>query len=202
MDPEPVPPQVPQLPKSPLFPLLILLLVTTLLLAYQNMQLKKQIVALQIFPIPPISQITPTTTVDPTENWQTYQDVKSGYSFAYPNGLTIRMNENGVINFLDSQDDTKFNFAGFQILSPTEYQQYQDQRGVLDQINYTDAQDRTWSTDMVLGEVFNFTGILNQNDTYTVVSLQSGFGEESDNGNSFRTLANQILSTFKFLPED
>jgi len=71
---------------------LILSLAGTGYLAYQNMQLTKQITQMKVTPIPtayvspnPISYTspTPTSTADPTAGWKSY--TWQGFSFKYPN---------------------------------------------------------------------------------------------------------------------
>ena len=91
-------PQSPQIPKPaspaggqpqpPRFPLLLvllsllslLLLLSTGYLAYQNMQLQKQIKKLSSQQI----TTTPSTTPDPTANWKTYTNTSWDISFKYP----------------------------------------------------------------------------------------------------------------------
>lgn len=138
---------------------------------------------------------TPVATTDPTSGWKTHTQSKSNIEFRYPSNLTTKDLGNGVIKFTNNSGETVFNFTGYSEMSPTEYKNYQ----FIDKKTFTDTMDRRWETDLVLGEVFNFIGILNANNKYYMFSIQSNFGEESDEGKSFRDFANQILSTFKFL---
>jgi len=178
--------------------LILLLLTSTGLLAYQNFQLQKQIASLQSTPSP-----SPSPTPDPTANWKTYTNQKLIFSFKYPDNLVFKDLGNSVIDFSDSKNNTNFNLNGFEILSSVDYQKYLSERkssgNLQNQKAFTDSQDRLWQTDMGLGEVYNFTGILNQQDKFYVVSLQSGSDQEADGGANFRDFANQILSTFKFV---
>lgn len=147
-------------------------------------------------------QFTNQNQTTDISTWNTYKDSKLHIEFKYPDYLVYKDLRNGVISFSDNQNKTKFNFSGFSALSTAGYQDHLQQRKnngpILDQKTFTDSQNRVWQTDMALGEVYNFTGTLNQQGTYYIVSLQSGFDEEADNGNSFRNFANQILSSFKF----
>lgn len=92
MDPiSTIQPQAPVAPKYPLLPvfLTLLFLLSSLYLAYQNMQLQKQITLLQNAPSPPISIIPPTPTTNPTTDWNIYTDNILKFSFKYPQLVTV-----------------------------------------------------------------------------------------------------------------
>src|SRR5260221_1405311 len=81
------PPKTPSNP--PLIALIILVVIllgATGLLAYQNMQLQKQITKSQVntynSPVP--------SGTDETANWKTYTNTKHGYSIKYPNDWSFR----------------------------------------------------------------------------------------------------------------
>lgn len=83
-------PITPVTPKKyfPLWPLIILvflLLGITAFLAYQNLQLQKQIVSFQTQPSP-----SPESTIDPTSNWKTYTNTKYGFSIKYPGNWSVK----------------------------------------------------------------------------------------------------------------
>lgn len=193
-------------------------------LYYQNQQLKTMLASYQTS----VASPTSTPTADPTANWKTFSasfgSIK--YTFKYPQNLNPLITENGSVSFFEKQDDQvncEKIFKGllpmssnspclnnFLTISITVYTTKDfDSSGINPKSGtnsppivpkiLTDNQGRTWQTDMVLGEVFNFTGITTSDENTYVVGIQSGFGQEADNGISFRNLANQILSTFKFL---
>lgn len=62
--------------------LTLILLASTGYLAYQNMQLKKQIAQ-------PSASPSPTSTPDPTANWKTYTNHEYGYSVEYPSDWKV-----------------------------------------------------------------------------------------------------------------
>lgn len=98
-------PNIPAIKSNSTFSLLwiaavAIFLGTTIVLAYQNFQLQKQISALQAPSFP-----TPTNISDPTANWFTYTNTKYKYSLKYP--ASYIAGQNGVstshpetVNFL------------------------------------------------------------------------------------------------------
>lgn len=96
-----VTPETSQIPKPPKrktgliigLSLFLLLLAITGIFAYQNYQLKKQVVQ-----TPPTSEptISPSPAVDQTANWKTYTSEVNGFSFKYP--LDWQMEEN--VNYI------------------------------------------------------------------------------------------------------
>lgn len=161
-------------------------------LYYQNQQLKQMLASYQAPTFTPI----PTPTSDPTANWKTYIDQKKLYSFKYPSDLIPKIKTNGIISFTDSNDKTLFNLSGFKILTSNEYLKYIKQNYLSDSKTFVDSQKRTWQTYMVLGEVFNFTGILDIENKFYIIDFQNNFENSEDN---FKFLISQILSTFKFV---
>lgn len=162
-----------------------------------------------------IVQVTPTSTPSPeltassteneTANWKTYQG--DGFSFKYPANLSIQTTNYNVIKFTDSDGEVKFNFLGVSIYTPSQYENYIKNFAFFDERIFTDQQGRNWTTDLVLGEVYNFRGILQQNDKTYVVNLQSGTKEVandysptsgSGDGHNFIKFSDQILGTFEF----
>lgn len=135
---------------------------------------------------------------------QTYNDPQGRFSFKYPADYSYKDLGNTVISFIDKNNTTQFNLSRIAVLNLKEYQEYMKDRtnngGFLSQKEYKDQQGRNWQTDMVLGETFNFTGIVNENEKYYIVSLQSGYGylNYKDDGDEFRKFSNEILSTFTF----
>lgn len=173
------------------------------------------------------TQPASSTTSDPTANWKTFsgQFGTTKYTFKYPENLSPFVGENGGISFFEKLQDLRDCEKIFKGESPMIVNSpclkafitisvtiYSDQDFAKSGINpasgtssraidpktFKDNIGRTWQTDMVLGEVFNFAGLLQANGQVYIVGIQSGFGQESDTGNSFRNLANNILSTFKF----
>ncbi len=82
------PPAIPPTPKPSILPVVLsfflcISLAGVGLLAYQNMVLQRQIVSLQVQPIPTLSPAS-TPTADPTANWKTYTNGNYNYQFKYP----------------------------------------------------------------------------------------------------------------------
>jgi hypothetical protein len=144
-----------------------------------------------------------TATPNPTSAWKTYSSPALSLEFKYPSDLSVDELDNGVVSFEDAGGTSKFNLTGFQTFNLIDYQKYLKSQTAENNLRhltiFKDEQGRTWETDMVLGEVFNYTGILSRDDKYYVLSLQSNFGEDGDGGASFRQFMEQILSTVKVI---
>lgn len=221
MDPQAVPPQAPPAPKYPLVPFLLALLffLISLFLAYQNMQLQKQITQLSIQSSPtPIVQRQPSAETN-IANWKTYTVSGSQASFMYPTSLSYLKFENGVVGFFDDSNklenckndmrqqvrridtpclDHKFSFNDFKIYTQSEYENYQKQNSLLYPKTFIDLAGRVWQTDLVLGEAYNFSATTKTNNKYYNVffqSLEPSFGDKT------RDFFDQILSTFKFVSQ-
>lgn len=186
MDPEPIP--TPPQPKKPIVLIIfaILLFLSTIFLAYQNLQLKKQILILQTTPTPPTSLTTPTP--DPTENWKTHRSEKYYLQFKYPNDIPVEIIQT------DSANSIQFIFAksapnSFTIKASTKYPPNQS-RYLID----TEPSE----TKEIFGEKWNVY----------LLSADEGLQLEKNNvlysviyPNSREKLVYQILSTFKFLEQ-
>jgi len=104
------PPEIPQTPpaspqkKSPniiMITFMVLLLGATGLLAFQNYQLKQQLAQQQPNSLPPTSTdtppsanitpstLTPTTTVNPTADWEMYENKTTGIEVKYPKDILL-----------------------------------------------------------------------------------------------------------------
>ncbi len=70
--------------------LVLLLLGTTGFLAYQNYQLKQQVLQKQPTPLPEVTKQpvipSPTPTIDSTSNWETYTNTTAGFNIKHPSG--------------------------------------------------------------------------------------------------------------------
>ncbi len=98
MDQEPPQPTISPTPPAPkpsiLLAVLSIFLCISLagigLLAYQNMQLQKQIISLQSQPTPtPLPAETLVKEGDPTANWKTYTNSKYNFTFKYPDNKRV-----------------------------------------------------------------------------------------------------------------
>ena len=92
------------------------------LLAYQNLQLQKQIASLQTQPTPtssPTPQAKPDPALRDTANWKTYTNTKLGFSIQYPSNLKVsqepqpyKNNLGGTTWFLSIDDRADGDVAG------------------------------------------------------------------------------------------
>lgn len=152
--------------------------------AYQTQNLVSELTKLQPTSTP-IVEATPTP--DPTVNWKTYTDNKLNISFKYPEDLTIRMNENGVVEFLDAKDQFAFNFNGIQTLTRNEFNNYK----FINPQEFIDLTGRKWKTHIIYTDVYNYEAVFDDSQTIKLLAFQ---GKTID----IQELANKILSTFKF----
>ncbi len=105
--------------------LTFVLLLSTIYLAYRNIQLQKQLFVLQNPPNSPSAPISPTP--DPTADWKTYTNRKYGYSLKHPNDYLVGYADvrSGTFNkssgnedqvdFLPSGSDEFNNFLQIQV---------------------------------------------------------------------------------------
>lgn len=74
--------------------LILFFLGITGFLVYQNYQLKQQVSQTQPTSLPELTKTpeipSPTSTVDPSANWEIYENKNYGFSFRYPNNFKIR----------------------------------------------------------------------------------------------------------------
>ena len=164
----------------------------------------KNILKLPTFPLTPT--LSPSSTTNPTANWKTYTSRDGSFSFKYPENLyTLNSNEQNLIFYDSSVRNPAFTDQVLNIgVSPYDKSKYQNSGSAISPFDFTDTQGRTWKTDMVLGESsYNFSATLLTADKMYIVGIQSGLikGDEIKFGENHRNLANQILSTFKFLPD-
>jgi hypothetical protein len=205
----PVQPVEPRSKTSPLIPLLITIIIilsaTSIFFGIQTINLNKQIEAFKIGYQVASNSPSPIATTDPTADWKTYTDSKTNLSFKYPDNLTATDLENGVIRFIDENNNVKFSLTGINIYSESEYNSFtktqSDSGGWKNLQEFTDSNNRNWQTDLELGQVYNYTAVLNSKENFYIINFQSGTDEltnPSNDGSSFRSFANQITSTFKF----
>lgn len=166
----------------------VLLLISSLIagfFAWKTQQLVSElrVMSNELKPTP-----TATSTPDPTADWKTYTDNKLSISFNYPENLTIRMLENGVVQFLDTQDEFVFNFNGIQALTRNEFNNYK----FIDPQEFIDLTGRKWRTHIIYAEAYNYEAFFDDSNKITQVAFQ---GQTVN----IESLANQILSTFKFI---
>lgn len=157
----------------------------------------------------------PSNAVNVDKN--TYVDQKNKFSFSYPSNLKPFELANGVVSFLpqDVYDACKsaqgskdiqafepcskaqFNLNGFEV-SPTEsYSKYSsDNENIAILSTYTDSQDRTWNTGLVLGQVYNFDAFGTVDSRPVKISFQYGFNAPSEK--EVVSFFNEILATLKF----
>lgn len=194
-----LPPRRSYFAKHPVVAFLLLLLLS--LTAAISLYLLVQMRTMALSKIEPSPTPTPTATPNPTSTWKTYTDLSRSLEFKYPNDLSSHELENGVVIFENNVGKTKFNLTGFQTLNLIDYQKYLKTQTADNNLRhltiFTDSHNRAWETDMTLGEVFNYTAIWSNLDKYYVLTLQSGYDEEGDSGESFRQFANQLLTTVK-----
>ncbi|MBI2326207.1 hypothetical protein HYU91_02350, partial [Candidatus Collierbacteria bacterium] len=119
------PPTMPPAPKPSIVPVILsIFLCISLagigLLAYQNIQLQRQIASLQLQPTPtPLPAEVSTKEGDPTANWKTYTNTKLGFSIQYPSNLKVsqepqpyKNNLGGTTWFLSIDDRADGDAAG------------------------------------------------------------------------------------------
>jgi hypothetical protein len=153
--------------------------------AYRTQSLVKEITKLRT---PPVPVITATPTPDPTTDWKTYTDDTLNISFQYPGNLTFKILENGVVNFLDSQNEFVFNFNGIQDFTELEFTNYK----FIEPKELIDKMGRKWKTHLIYAEVYNYEAFSENSEKITQVSFQG-------KTKSVESLSNLILSTFKFI---
>lgn len=92
----PLPPRSNKVTIVALVLLFLILLGSTVLLAYQNMQLTEEIAGLS----KPIPSPTPIITLDPTANWKTYTNTVHNLTFRYPPSWAVdpRSNDTDALN--------------------------------------------------------------------------------------------------------
>lgn len=161
--------------------------------AYQTQKLVKELTVLRTQPIlvattePTAGSVaTDSSEVDPTADWKMYQSTDLGFTFKYPNNLTLETNQ------VDSSNYTQLIFNknvsdSFTIKASTKYPVNQP-KYLLDteSTGNKSINGETWST--------------------YVLSVDSGLQLEKNNvlysviyPNSKLALIDQILSTFKFV---
>ncbi len=137
-----------------------------------------------------------------TANWKTYTDPANKFSFQYPSNFSYKNIGNNVVEFSDQHNQTKFNFGGVNIYSPSQYTHFlQRNQDLSNPQAFTDSTHRMWTTYIQLGQVYNFSGVFTQGDKDYVVFFQSGpewLTNPSNDGSGFRQFVDQMLSTFQF----
>jgi len=162
------------------------------LLAYQNMQLQRQIAILQSQPTPtPLPAEASTKEGDPTANWKTYNYSRFDYSFKLPSAYTVSENQLANPNIIQSINICERNAS----------------QGSNDFV----ASVQTRNIDLILQELtqdgFNKTGtktIAGKEWTTTTSSRESQYliqvgGKIYTFDGRNIVLLEQILSTFKFV---
>jgi len=222
------PPSQPTIPSvSPVFPkknnlvailLSVLLLITLLISGYlflQVQKLSKQLAQLQVqvqaTPIPSPAEVS-SPTPDPTANWKTYTNDEFKFSLKYPNSWDIKMlgSNNSKTLIIAPQDiiaklpDGGFGGGSFLTLSINFYDQPQsipksDKSWLIGQVSSTtiDYKPAQRYTAQVLQDFPGFakgdlvdTVIVKNNDLYFKIDFMK---------KEYKTIFNQILSTFKFM---
>ncbi len=201
-EPLPVNPSIP--PASHRFPISLflaliafILLLSTGFLAYQNMKLQKQILALKTTPSP-----TPTPILDETANWKTYTNQKYGYLVKYPPDWKYTETDDPGLG------DGPLSYTTFipTNIPPKDSQTFTI---IIDRKNWTEYKKGAVSIGGF--KPFNFNGtnalIFDQPGYDKQISFNSPsqntiiIGYSGDLGEKNMKITDQILSTFKFLDE-
>lgn len=202
--------------KSISLPLIAIILATIGVVGYlvyqQNDRLKQ---------LPSQAEQTAKFSESTTDEWKTYVDEESQFSFKYPQNLKPLELSNGVVTFLpkdshqqckevlaqdfETVDDlsiydpcnvARFNLSGYQVNPSENYQQHLDDLGSAARpSSFTDEKNRTWHTTLVQGQVYNFTAFTQINNTPIKVSFQYGFRPPQED--EVIAFFNQVLTTFE-----
>lgn len=176
--------------------ILLLLLSAAGYLYYQNQQLKTMLASYQPTPTPLVSPKPTAQADDPTANWKTYTNLKYGYSIKYPLGFST---EQIVAESQSEANTISRSFFVFQTGSSSPYEEryinfeFTDIEPSYDQGTVTQTILNGYSVKKVVLPNMSF-------DIYSIKNSEGNFIEVYVSNNSTRSaIANQILSTFKFL---
>jgi hypothetical protein len=156
---------------------------------------------------------SPTPTVDPTENWETYNHKTVGYSIKYPNDVEIKEREASLIHFLKlgptQRPETEL-FDGLSIsidpreiaASAIEYANGQVKNPVfgpndiIEKPRSTTVNGYPAATYTTSALGIHRTTVIQNNDKNMLYIITDSSVDPTKQG--FLETANQIISTFKF----
>lgn len=156
--------------------LVVILASTTSFLAYQNMQLKKQIAVLKISPTP---QTTPTP-LNPEVNWQIFTDKSNRFSFQFPSNIKLDESK-GTLSLIIDGHNVQINPDG-----PHQWGESMSK----DQV------------DKIYMKIFQYPDNPNLKmypDAAVLFYIEFDSIEEKNKSKKTTDILDQILSTFKFL---
>lgn len=188
-------PTAPQTPKSPRFPLFLallsfLLLLFSLYLSYRNMQLTKQIAELS----KPTPSPTPTITTDPTADWKTYTNTQYGFSFQYPSHW--QDNQSDALFSLSDQSGHGLSGWIVEVLTGGDFFASETET----QMSISGKPARVQYGSYIKNTSANTARIFIPLKVSEEIFMELTF--PSNEISSAKTLLQQTLSTFKFLPKD
>jgi hypothetical protein len=181
-------------------------------LYYQNQQLKSMLATYQAQSSP-----TPSATADPTANWKTYTNPTKTYSFKYPDGLNsdtlpggtgfegIRYTFMGPIQTASGKTQTELTDGySFAVVKQGQSSELDPKTEIEKSVQNSKENCTSISTvsDVVIAKVDAFQYSENCLGTYTITYLSDGNYTYSISqlytSESYKTVTDQILSTFKF----
>ncbi len=211
-----IPPELPKtFPKWIIIGIILLLLAATSVFAYKYYQLKQPTFNPQPTPTPQTTNINPSPTPDPTANWKTYTNDEFKFSLRHPNSWDTKMlgSDNSKTLIIAPQDtivklpNEGFGGGSFLTLSVNFYKQPQstpktDESQLISQVSSItlDHKPAQRYTTQILQDLPGFskgdvidTVVIENNGLYLKIDFMK---------KEYKTIFDQILSTFKFTEEN
>ncbi len=173
--------------------LILLLLITTIFLAYQNIQLRKEIITMKITQV--VGTPVPSGSPDPTADWKTFADSNGTFIFKYPSDYTAST-DIGLLN----DPTNKFAFSVGVFKSNLSVEEWAKQN------RCTGNTCSSFTTGIWPGSIqFDLTGqyasvesVVKYGDAIYELSMNSKEANKPVDA-TVKGIYNQILGTFKYL---
>lgn len=197
----------------------VLLLLASGFLAYQNLQLQKQISQLSVQPSPSPTPFPETPSADPTADWKTYTNAQFNYSFKYPSEADLKELRNdekkNIVNLTipnisrPSNNEAIGLFAAS--LESKTFEQYISEKAnpqIIGGFAIT-KKPKIYKTNKISGYLYEEKSFAS-NQEYRIIVFPLKYNNYfeirypliKETENATQIFVDQILSTFKFIGED